>query len=207
MLFIGDVHGKFEQYLTKLGTEPSLQIGDMGLGFGDRAPTMAPQHKFLRGNHDDPGDCILHPNYAGEFGYWDDNPGKEGLFFCGGAFSIDKEWRIEYQRRNGQAIWWPDEELSEGQLEQAIQLYEKTKPEIVATHDCPESIGTVLLTKVAIGWRPEKRVRTRTGVALQRMLERHMPKVWIFGHYHIDADFTVGATRFVCLNELSTLTL
>lgn len=37
------------------------------------------------------------------------------------------------------------------------------------------------------------------------MLEIHRPKVWVFGHYHIDKDFELNGTRFICLNELSTI--
>lgn len=40
---------------------------------------------------------------------------------------------------------------------------------------------------------------------LQKMLEIHAPKVWVFGHYHKDWQSNIEGTKFVCLNELCTL--
>jgi hypothetical protein len=44
-------------------------------------PELPPEHKFLRGNHDDPKLCGKHPNYLGEYGYLPDDE----LFFVSGA--------------------------------------------------------------------------------------------------------------------------
>ena len=198
MIFIGDVHGKIDRYLEKLGDKPSLQIGDMGLGFeGVHLPSLASQHRFIRGNHDNPQTCRRHQNYAGDYGY--DFAPK--LFYLGGAYSVDKQWRVPG------VSWWEQEEMSTRALRSALKTYSEARPEIVATHDCPESVSRYLLGTILIGFRPEKLVRTRTGQALQAMLEIHRPKVWVFGHYHIDKDFEMDGTRFICLNELSTIDL
>jgi len=42
---------------------------------------------------------------------------------------------------------------------------------------------------------------------LQIMFDMHRPKLWIFGHYHQDFDDVIKGTRFVCLNELKTITI
>lgn len=202
MRFIGDVHGNIDRYLGKINGN-SFQVGDMGLGFdGVTLPTLKGD-RFIRGNHDDPAVCKEHPNYAGEFGYWK----KEKLFFCGGAFSIDWKWRQKVQNAWDKKVWWADEELSLEALEAAYRMYISRKPEIVVTHDCPRTVSVQLLQKIAIGFRPEKDLPTRTGHALDRMFHFHQPKTWIFGHYHIDKDFVVEGTRFICLAELSTIDL
>jgi hypothetical protein len=35
------------------------------------------------------------------------------------------------------------------------------------------------------------------------MFSIHKPDLWIFGHWHCDADEVIDGTRFICLNELS----
>ena len=70
MLFIGDVHGCFNPYkkVTE-SADSSLQLGDMGNGFRTRmnkggvtrSPELNHNHKFIRGNHDDPSVCRSHP--------------------------------------------------------------------------------------------------------------------------------------------------
>lgn len=204
MLIVGDVHGKYHEFFAKIrNSKDTFQVGDMGLGFDDLLNYTEDNesHLFIRGNHDDPALCKKHPNYAGEFGYIK----EKKLFFCGGAISIDKMFRIAYEKKHGRKIWWPDEELSESQLENAKQLYIDKKPEIVITHDCPASVRVKLLTKIAIGFRPEKEIPSRTCTYFESMFLAHQPKIWVFGHYHIDQDFKLAGTRFICLNELSTI--
>lgn len=194
MKFIGDTHGKTGELVIKLASidEPVLQIGDMGLGFrGVFLPQLPEHHKFIRGNHDAPEACRAHPNYAGDYGTWGE------LFFLGGAFSIDRAWRVEG------VSWWADEQLSDEQLAAAIALYERVKPRIVASHEAPQTIGERLL--LDNGFRPEKwgSTQARTARALQVMFQIHQPEQWFFGHYHRDWTTTQEGTKFTCLNELT----
>lgn len=208
MIFIGDVHGKTGQYCHLLESFPetsTLQLGDMGLGFkGVGLPPPGRSlpygnHRFIRGNHDDPEKCKKHPWYAGEFGYW---PYSE-IFYLGGAWSIDRDYRIEG------ATWWRDEELSYSQLEQAIDLYKTVKPRIVATHECPVRANNLLLGDLMGSYFIAKGgcVNTRTSQALQVMFDAWKPDHWVFGHYHVTKDFPIHGTQFHCLAELDTLEL
>jgi len=205
--FIGDVHGHFQLYKSLLDDTPSFQVGDMGIGFDPILNLeMSAQHRFIRGNHDDPEMCRVHPNYAGEFGYDD----KYGLFFLSGAWSIDKDFRIAYQKQTGKAIWWAQEELSEEQLIEAEKLYISCKPKVVVTHDCPESINNLLLSPGLVYDKEQKRMvrenanyfRTRTGMFLERLFQLHQPNYWLFGHYHQSWKRELVGTKFICLNEL-----
>lgn len=201
MRIIGDVHGKIEEYIRVLPSAgDSLQVGDMGLGFGC-VPELDSRHKFLRGNHDSPNAARAHKNYLGDFGY-----DKTMRMFClSGAFSIDYAWRQRYNMTADEdhKVWWADEELNLLQLDHAVELYKQVRPALVVTHDCPTSAATHLLDELVVGFRPEKKVRTRTGGALDRMFAFHQPRYWIFGHYHIDSRFDLNGTTFMCLNELS----
>jgi hypothetical protein len=203
VIFIGDVHGQFLNYLALIEGvgSPTFQVGDMGVGFGTPLPAIAPEHRFIRGNHDDPALCEFHANHAGKFGY---DPAYK-LFWMGGAYSIDWMWRQYYERSTGIKVWWDDEQLSWEDLKAAKKLYLETTPEIVATHECPSSVRNILLNQLMIGFRPEKEVPSRTADVLQEMFELHKPRIWVFGHYHITKTFEHAGTEFTCLNELETL--
>src|SRR5688572_16611885 len=117
-VYIGDVHGKFERYkkIIKRCTD-SIQVGDMGVGFrkwkgGELVYDTNPpydamvdgNHRFIRGNHDNPYVCLKH-------GQWIPDGTYDGLrMFVGGALSIDKEWRTIGES------YWEDEELSQVDL-------------------------------------------------------------------------------------------
>lgn len=204
LTFIGDVHGHIEEYASLLGEGPTFQLGDMGAGFVPLSHGQDAKHRFIRGNHDDPAVCQAHLNYAGEFGY---DP-EYHLFFMGGAWSIDYAWRLAQMAQGGPAIFWKDEELSPERLEEAFNLYVEIKPDIVATHECPAQITKPLLKALALntGSYFDAKMpcgQSRTSRALQRMFEAHKPKVWFFGHYHINRVLEVEGTKFVCLAELS----
>ena len=192
--FLGDVHGKWSQYRQLIGQyETTVQVGDMGFGFPGWQKTdphkFKGNHHFIRGNHDSPEVIRRHPNYLGDFGY----DAQLDIFFVGGANSIDKAWRIPG------SSWWEDEELSYTQFQNVIDLYNKIKPRVVVTHDCPKTVQMFLVSH-----HDENSV---TNMALQRMLEDHQPDVWIFGHHHKWFHNRIYGTIFQCVPELRAITL
>lgn len=197
MYFIGDVHGKLKSYLNLIGNLPeSIQVGDMGIGF-THFPEWDKKHKFIRGNHDSPKECRAHPNYLGDYGITED-----GIFFVSGAFSIDYMWRKNHNLFNpDHLVWWPDEEIAEGEFEKILSFYQSTKPEIVVAHDAPNFVKEHL----PIGGNVEdkKQFSNRTSnLLMEDMFKIWQPDIWVFGHYHVSAKFRVQRTKFVCLNEL-----
>ena len=191
MRFIGDVHGKFEEYYAlTVGCEASIQCGDMGIGFGIPFPVVPIEHKFIRGNHDDYKKCLDIPNFIHDGDMWD------GMFFLGGAWSIDWEWRQQRMSHGGKAIWWKEEELPYPELEKVIERYEIAKPSIMISHDCPLIMAQEIKSQHM--WD-----NSRTRNALNSMFEIHKPEYWIFGHHHINMTRDIQGTRFICLAELS----
>jgi len=208
MLFIGDVHGEFKTYLYvlfrmqhkggKRGVSCSFQLGDMGIGFQKGqdgfkkdgktwSPELGPEHKFIRGNHDSPALCRVHPNYAGDWRYFR----KPDIFAVGGGYSVDYHWRT----RN--VSWWEDEQLNNRQMGQMFRFYKQYRPSIVVSHECPSVVKDAVLTN------EEKRGKTSaTEAKLQQMYEFHKPKLWIFGHHHKRYEVEVNGTMFVGLGEL-----
>jgi predicted phosphodiesterase len=204
---IGDIHGKTESYQNILCNLPdgqrSIQVGDLGLGFkGVFLPELSEQHKWFRGNHDNPEKCRAHANYLGDYGYLP----EDKLFWLAGAYSTDRLYRIEG------ISWWPDEELSIEELGKAVNLYEETKPEYVLSHECPTEAAVWILQSLGLiqGNRRSSDANSRTAQALQIMYEIHQPKVWVFGHFHVDKTFHLkqnSRTEFHCVGELSQYVL
>ena len=195
--FIGDVHGKIALLKILYERLPidqmSIQVGDMGCGFVS-IPQFDDNRKFIRGNHDNPAIAREHVNYLGDYGYLP----THGLFYLSGAWSIDRDMRIEGRS------WWRDEQLSYDELKNAIDIYETNHPKIVVSHDCPSEVSEYLLSTFDPLFRSMGVIRTKTGIALQQMLDIHKPDLWVFGHYHVSKEFWIKdyPTKFVCLNEL-----
>lgn len=124
--------------------------------------------------------------------------------FIGGALSIDRDYRHE------DYSWWPDEELSSEVLELLITKMIETKPKIMVTHDCPESVAAMILGTIPClesgGFmKMDPRFASRTREAFDRMFGAHQPQLWLFGHWHVPFDYLYRGTRFVCLPELATI--
>jgi predicted phosphodiesterase len=200
--FIGDVHGKYGAYKSILKQhQNTIQVGDMGVGFR-RSQSQAeymdlnpyypnPPYdlmvssgaRFIRGNHDNPDVCKRHKRWI------PDGTVEGDMMFVGGAYSIDMQYRTEG------LDWWADEELSQSEFYQIMDIYEAAKPRVMVTHDCPEFlVGYIHSHHFGIS--------TKTGQALDAMFGLHKPEVWVFGHHHKSFDQEIKGTRFVCVAEL-----
>ena len=192
MRFIGDTHAKFDRYQAIANEAPaSIQVGDFGAGF-QPLPNMGPSHRFIRGNHDNPAICATSPNWIA------DGTSENGMFFLGGATSVDKHSRSEG------VDYWQDEEVTIAQGNALLDAYEDEalkngRFDFVVTHECPESIALNIFNRR----RDKLEDHSRTRQILDAMLAIHAPRCWIFGHWHTDIDVVIGETRFICLSELS----
>lgn len=212
MLFVGDVHGKFYQYKTLIhGHKNTFQVGDFGMGFDERIDDATKEwmkdlnqnnsHRFIRGNHDNVSICRDTPGYVPDGTYFEDTK----IFAVGGAWSIDYLYRTEGKN------WWADEEVSEEEFAVIFDKYVETKPEIMVTHDCPDSVATSLFFDSGLMNSHPKgdpmQYYTRTSDWLQKFFEAHQPRHWLFGHWHHTTGGTFEGTRFDCIGELDTIEL
>jgi len=204
-LLIGDVHGKFGQYktLTK-DHRNTIQVGDLGVGFrrlgsepGDPMEYLtnppydymfAGNHRFIRGNHDNPAVCSRHTQCI------KDGTIEDGVLYIGGAWSIDQAYRTEGYS------WWPDEQCSLERLNEIVDLAILYKPHTIISHDCPEGIVPALFLN-----HSKEHIHTRTGQALESIRQLAPPKQWIFGHWHESRATVITGTMFICLAELETI--
>ena len=208
MLLIGDIHGKITQYLDLLDAhdEPSIQLGDFGMGFLTpyamkkvERRHSAGRDRFIRGNHDDPSLCREAAGWI-EDGYYDEHM---SMMCVGGAWSIDAKMRRQNDAQYGTTSWWEDEELSSPELTRIHALFEQLRPRIMLTHDCPTSAAR----KMFFEGNQKHQYMTRTAAALEAMLWTHQPDLWVFGHWHQTRYTRMGNTEFVCLGELEHMTI
>jgi hypothetical protein len=189
---IGDVHGKYKRYheiIRETERHPyTVQLGDFGFDYGTVFNVDNEKHKIIGGNHDHYGRIIHIPHYLGDFGYSCLN--GVSFFYYRGAYSIDQKYRTVG------IDWWPEEQVNVEGFMKARELYRETKPDIVITHDCPESISPYLLNPGA------QIFQNQTGYFLQEFFNIHQPKMWLFGHYHRSWKMNINGTDFQCLNEL-----
>ena len=187
--FIGDVHGKMNQYLELTKRfKTSYNLGDVG--FKNEHLFILNNvdfnnHKTLLGNHDDPS-FIHSPHSLGNYGF----DGK--VYFIRGAWSIDHRQRIEGRD------WFREEELNISDFYNIMDEIVEIKPDIIISHDCPKSISKLF-------WNIDCKSRTSNG--LQAIYELYQPKYWLFGHNHKSKNEMIGNTNFICLAELETISL
>lgn len=192
--FIGDTHPIYTTFNQLVKCDyPIIQVGDFGQGFepqeiyedGDKikfrpgpSPEMNEKTFFIRGNHDSPMVCKNNKHWI------PDGHIEHGIMFIGGAESIDVKERKE------NVDWWADEQLSQTELEDFVDIAEKEKPSIMVTHDCP----SFLLDTVFYSTKPP----SRTAQALNVIWNIAQPKLWVFGHYHRSIKVKVENTLFIC---------
>lgn len=192
MLIIGDVHGQVDRYWKILQKHKgkSIQVGDFGFRKQHQWHLKnidSSLHKINFGNHDD-YTFLEEAHSCKNFSFYNEH----NLMTVRGAMSSDRASRIEGKE------WWSNEELSYSEMQSAIELFTIQKPEIMITHDCPQSIRKSVFSIAD---------KSLTSNGLQMMFELHQPLVWIFGHHHKSIDEIINKTTFICLPELETLSI
>jgi len=213
---IGDVHAQIEHadlftrdaqpYLEIIaGAAYSVQLGDMGdqETYGQLVARVdAGRHRFFPGNHEHYDG--LPPHNLGDFGsvQW----GGVDFFFVRGAWSSDRELLVQLGREQGKTLWFKQEELTDDQIHAAVEEYSRNRPRIVLSHDAPTHVARLAWQNARRFSAPNPKAAfcaSRTTDFLERLLENHRPRLWLFGHHHRDWRHKEGGTLFVCLGELS----
>lgn len=202
IVIIGDIHGKWpmlKNVCDKYASKTVLGLGDVGIGFPGREPKLPTNFRFFRGNHDNPTICRSHPQYAVEYGMWN------GLYIVAGADSIDKKQRTEGRD------WWPDEQLDRESMELALEDYIKAKPDILVCHEAPFRIhelaraASITHDRDNEAWGGVK--GNSTAFLLDSMIQMHMPKMVVHGHWHNPLIYKQWGCIFISLGELEALDL
>ncbi len=200
--FIGDIHGQYLPYIAIAEFAlDSVQVGDFGVGFGTKGQaefidtiiidpivkeTFGGRHRFIRGNHDSPEECKKSKHWI------EDGTYEDGIFYMGGAASIDYMYRTEG------VSWWRDEELSVDELTKMVDKWAELKPDVLVAHECSEEWAQTRMMPL-VGSKLQFKSRTRD--AISAMYAIHAPKIHIFGHWHYDLDIVDPdtGTRMICI--------
>lgn len=191
--FIGDIHGKPE-WFKSIMTPNSIQVGDLDL-YGYANWSFDDDNRFfIDGNHDN--FSILNPD---RINLQEINKGLHYIprgyvsgktLFIGGAISIDQR-----SRTPGHS-WYYEEALTQRQFMKIMNIDQEI--EVMVTHDCP-ALAFYFFNENKnsdldqLTWPMRK--------ALNEIADKFRPNLWIFGHHHINMDFTIDGCRFVCLAE------
>ena len=203
--FIGDVHGNWKKYKKIINDcDTSIQVGDFGVGFVSKITEQVHSnppydhmakgdHRFIRGNHDNPGVCKKHP-------FWipDGTIVHNKIFCIGGAKSIDAHMRTEGYN------WWVNEELSYKEFLILCDAYEKLKPPIIVAHEMPESLTYIVCSKCNMTKYDDPSI---TRQFLDNILEIHKPDLFIHGHWHVNHHTVYQGVEYIGLGELEHIDL
>ena len=96
----------------------------------------------------------------------------------GGAYSVDKPWRL----LRGNA-WWQNEELTDAELLDIQAATKGKRFDFVLTHTCPFNF---LPREMFLAEIDQSRVENRTEKALQMIHDSIKFGKWFCGHFHTD---------------------
>lgn len=111
--------------------------------------------------------------------------GETTCLALGGAFSIDKNWRInaELEHDKPGTLWWPTEMTRFEDAQKAITNASLNGPiDIMFTHDCPEGTSIPGIHSVD-KWRFPETWQNRE--LLREVFDVAQPRLLVHGHYHV----------------------
>lgn len=110
------------------------------------------------------------------------------ILCMGGAVSVDK------QLRQTGVSWWPEEEPNYKKWHYAADQLVKWHPDIIITHDAPESVIQAMQL-----YKHDDPDAVERGMEqlLQVIKDEKIPvKDWYFGHHHQDVDVCVNNVNY-----------
>ena len=106
------------------------------------------------------------------------NINDKRCLIVGGAYSVDKPWRLE----RGNA-WWENEELTEAELDSIFDAVNGKEFDFIFTHTCPHNF---MPREMFLSFVDQSSVENRTEKALQRIHDVVKFNHWYCGHFHAD---------------------
>jgi hypothetical protein len=176
---------------------------------------------FIQGNHDKVS--LIADKYLEQDGFykvrtnlwyaengtvWSPDEGKTNFMALGGAYSVDKSWRLEQETARfhntyhaeirashpnpfKESLWFPEEEITDEELDVILNGV-SDRVDVLLTHDKPIS-ATVPMKLFPIAECEPNQRRIQKAVNLLR------PKLVVHGHFHVRYTDTIlngqGYTR------------
>lgn len=207
--------------------QAAIQVGDFGfLGrfvesiFAGDGGFRFPIPMFvIDGNHEDHS-WIREQVECGNCGRWEAKMnlllkargsivmiGDVIVGFCGGALHVDRSQEGSLDR--GTTNW-----VSNVEADRAAAAFSEWKVDLIVTHSCPHSIGVGMRGNTYLSEDMERHISSRGFSAgtisdfgepgLLRLWSRlrHLPREWVFGHFHVHHVSEVRGVRFRCIGAI-----
>lgn len=197
LLFCGDLHGDIERAkeLIQIAKEHKcseiVQAGDWGYiwprddshkNLSNILTSYDMSMRFCDGNHDThpvlrkfsrDTDNNVAPGLTYQFRGSKKTVGSVTMVFLGGAPSIDRAWRTTG------ISWWPEEEITEQDVEEALK-HKGEHIDVLVTHD-----AAIAPPGIKDGGSASFSYRAAQSTAfIMKVIEELKPKLHIHGHYH-----------------------
>lgn len=198
------------------------QVGDFGywehteegVQFLNDINTLCVQNNleivFIQGNHDKVS--MIPPLYGNIDGFyrvrptiwyapnglvWSPNNGKTTFIALGGAYSVDKQWRLDQEKYNAdklfkvnselgytymrqstkETLWFPEEEMTDSDMDKILSNVTETI-DVILSHDVPSGANVPIKLLPIAECEPNK-------LRLQKAVKQLSPKMLVHGHLHI----------------------
>ena len=227
MIYItGDTHRDFTRLHNLKGTEEDMLIvlGDAGINYYlNEEDTNYKEYLnsfkiklfCIRGNHEErpenintykevnmfDGKVYIEENYPNLIFAKDGevyNIDGLSVLVIGGAYSVDKEYRLMYGHK-----WFKDEQLSEYEMNNILDKVKGKHFDIVLTHTCPYKYEPKETFKLKLD---QSKIDKSMEHFLDKIEESISYNKWYCGHYHIEKqidklDFMFGRIKIFNKDE------
>lgn len=191
IIILGDAGINF--YLNKSDKKNKYQINKYGY-----------KVYCVRGNHEEhPGNIdSMEYVFDEDVGYWvyweEDYPNirylADGFIYnfkgyrclvIGGAYSVDKWWRLQQAAAQGSSFsgWFEDEQLTPEEMRNIFERINGEEVDFVFTHTCPHSFEP---TDLFLDCVDQSTVDKSMEYWLEDLSHIFSWKIWCFGHFHAD---------------------
>lgn len=225
MIYItGDTHGDFCRFnrLNLNDEDIMIILGDVGINYyldeyDKKLKERLSKYNFklfcIQGNHEERPEKILSYHEVEMFGgqvYIEDeypnlifakngelyNFNGKGVLVIGGAYSIDKDYRIS----KGYP-WFKNEQLSELERKSILEKYTGRHVDIILSHTCPLKYEPKESFKLSL---PQELVDKSMENFLNEIEEKIDYDKWYCGHYHIEKTIDKLEFMFGRIKNLET---
>lgn len=115
--------------------------------------------------------------------------GKYYTLVIGGAYSIDKWYRLERQSAGFYGGWFENEQLSQEERDNISKIAAGESYDLILTHTCPWSWEP---RDLFLSFIDQSKVDDSMEIWLDELKDKINWKVWLFGHFHDDRIIKPG---------------
>ena len=142
------------------------------------------------------GDVWMEPDYT-HIRYLMDghvyNINGYSVLVIGGAYSVDKYYRLSKKHKDGWCGWFPDEQLTPKEMNTISDAFNGQHFNFVLTHTCPYSWQP---TDLFLNMIDPSTIDCSMELWMEDFKNTISWDAWLFGHYHDDRLVRPGVEMF-----------